>query len=165
MPPTPTNGKICYIEIPALDIKRSADFYAKVFGWKIRKRGDGATAFDDAAGQVSGTWLPGRPAASQPGLLVYIMVDSVAATIEAVTAQGGTLVQPIGRRRARDHRAIPGPWRKRDRPVPGARALGRAMRNADLGNGELRDPRRHSADVFDALALRSAVRSPNSAFP
>jgi len=28
MPPTPTNGKICYIEIPALDIKRSADFYA-----------------------------------------------------------------------------------------------------------------------------------------
>ncbi len=84
MPPTPTNGKICYIEIPALDIKRSADC------------GDGATAFDDAAGQVSGTWLPGRPAASQPGLLVYIMVDSVAATIEAVTAQGGTLVQPIG---------------------------------------------------------------------
>ena len=29
--PTPINGKICYIEIPALDIRRSADFYAKVF--------------------------------------------------------------------------------------------------------------------------------------
>ena len=31
MPPAalmPINGKICYIEIPALDIKRSADFYA-----------------------------------------------------------------------------------------------------------------------------------------
>ena len=37
-PPTPNNGKICYIEMPALDIRRSADFYAKVFGWKIRKR-------------------------------------------------------------------------------------------------------------------------------
>src|SRR5437762_9570951 len=60
------------------------------------KRGDGATAFDDATGQVSGTWVLGRPAASQPGLLVYIMVDSVAATIDTVTAQGGTLVQPIG---------------------------------------------------------------------
>ncbi len=34
MPSTPTNGKICYIEMPALDIRRSADFYAKVFGWK-----------------------------------------------------------------------------------------------------------------------------------
>ncbi len=99
MPPAalmPINGKICYIEIPALDIRRSADFYAKVFGWTIRKRGDGATAFDDATGQVSGTWVLGRPAASQPGLLVYIMVDSVAATIDTVTAQGGTLVQPIG---------------------------------------------------------------------
>ena len=30
----------------------------------IRKRGDGATAFDDATGQVSGTWVLGRPAAS-----------------------------------------------------------------------------------------------------
>jgi uncharacterized protein len=45
---------------------------------------------------VSGTWVIGRPAAPQPGLLIYIMVDSVAATIEAVTAQGGELVQPIG---------------------------------------------------------------------
>ena len=96
MPPTPTNGKICYIEIPALDIRRSADFYAKVFGWKIRKRGDGATAFDDATGQVSGTWVLGRPAASQPGLLVYIMVDSVAATVASVVAHGGKIVQPIG---------------------------------------------------------------------
>src|SRR5438128_1388703 len=83
-PPTPINGKICYIEMPALDIRRSADFYAKVFGWKIRKRGDGATAFDDATGQVSATWVLGRPAASQLGLLVYIMVDSVAATIEDI---------------------------------------------------------------------------------
>jgi len=96
MSPTPTHGKICYVEMPTLDIQRSAEFYAKVFGWKIRKRGDGATAFDDATGQVSGTWLKGRPASSQPGLLVYIMVDSVAATIDAVTANGGVLVQPIG---------------------------------------------------------------------
>ena len=96
MSPTPTHGKICYVEMPALDIQRSAEFYAKVFGWKIRQRGDGATAFDDATGQVSGTWVKGRPPSSQPGLLVYIMVDSVAATIDAVTANGGVLVQPIG---------------------------------------------------------------------
>ncbi len=96
MPPTSTNGKICYVEIPAADIPRSADFYAKVFGWNIRRRGDGSTAFDDTPGQVSGTWVTGRPAASQPGLLVYIMVDSVAATIDAVIAHGGALVQPIG---------------------------------------------------------------------
>ncbi|HEU5181395.1 MAG TPA: VOC family protein [Candidatus Polarisedimenticolia bacterium] len=96
MPPTPTHGKICYVEIPSTDVQRSADFYARVFGWSIRKRGDGATAFDDATGQVSGAWVRGRPASGNPGLLIYIMVDSVEATVAAIAAQGGEIVQPIG---------------------------------------------------------------------
>jgi uncharacterized protein len=96
MTPTLANGKICYVEIPATDIQRSADFYQASFGWRTRKRGDGSTAFDDTTGQVSGTWVLGRPPATAPGLLIYIMVDDVAATIEAVIAQGGELVQPIG---------------------------------------------------------------------
>ena len=96
MPPTFANGKICYIEMPAVDIARSAGFYERVFGWKIRKRGDGSTAFDDGVGEVSGTWVLGRPPSPTPGLLIYIMVDSVAATVDAVVASGGELVQPIG---------------------------------------------------------------------
>jgi predicted enzyme related to lactoylglutathione lyase len=96
MPPTLANGKICYIEIPAADIGRSGEFYRQVFGWNIRQRGDGHTAFDDTTGQVSGTWVLGRAPASAPGLLVYIMVDSVAATLDAVVASGGRIVQPIG---------------------------------------------------------------------
>jgi predicted enzyme related to lactoylglutathione lyase len=94
--PTPANGKICYLEIPTTDIERSADFYRSVFGWKIRQRSDGHTAFDDTTGEVSGSWVPGRPPAAAPGLLIYIMVDSVAATVDAVVAAGGEIVQPIG---------------------------------------------------------------------
>jgi uncharacterized protein len=56
MPPTLMNGKICYVEILA-------------------------TAFDDTTGEVSGTWALGRSPASEPGFLVYVMVDSVAATL------------------------------------------------------------------------------------
>jgi uncharacterized protein len=56
MPPKIVNGKICYIEMPATDIARSAEFYRAVFGWNIRKRGDGSTAFDDTTGEVSGAW-------------------------------------------------------------------------------------------------------------
>src|SRR5438876_6954374 len=59
--PTSVSGKVCYIEIPARDIVRSADFYTRVFGWRTRTRGDGAIAFDDATGEVSGTWVTGRP--------------------------------------------------------------------------------------------------------
>src|SRR3977135_259746 len=92
----PTNGKVCYIEIPALDIDASSNFYRSVFGWKIRKRGDGNLAFDDGVGQVSGTWVLGRKAMTEPGLLIYIMVDSVASTIDGVIAHGGIIVQPIG---------------------------------------------------------------------
>jgi predicted enzyme related to lactoylglutathione lyase len=44
----------------------------------------------------SGTWVTGRPPATSPGLLFYIMVNSVAATIDSVVAHGGELVQPIG---------------------------------------------------------------------
>src|SRR5258708_29750574 len=94
--PTFANGKICYIEIPALDVNRSASFYKEVFGWHIRQRGDGSVAFDDGAGEVSGTWVVSRKAATEPGFLIYIMVDSVADTIEMVMSSGGTIVQPIG---------------------------------------------------------------------
>ena len=96
MPPILGNGKICYLEIPASDIALSAKFYERCFGWELRTRGDGATAFDDGVGQVSGTWVLGRPPASQPGLMVYIMVDSVADTLEKIVAAGGQIVQPIG---------------------------------------------------------------------
>jgi len=96
MAPDYGNGKICYIELPATDIGRSAEFYNKVFGWKMRKRGDGSTAFDDAVGQVSGTFVLGRPAASAPGMLVYIMVDDAESTLKLIAGNGGVVVQAIG---------------------------------------------------------------------
>ncbi len=96
MPPTMGNGKICYVEMPASSVERSAAFYTSVFGWKVRTRVDGSTAFDDGVGEVSGTWKTGRPPMRDVGLLIYIMVDSVADTIEKVVANGGEIVQPIG---------------------------------------------------------------------
>lgn len=96
MSPTPTNGKICYVEMPTTDIARSAAFYSKVFGWQVRKRSNGSTAFDDTTGQVSGTWVLKRPPSVTPGLLLYIMVDDAEATIETIQANGGEIVQPIG---------------------------------------------------------------------
>src|SRR5882762_1802404 len=94
--PTYANGKLCYVEMPAIDIQQSASFYQTVFGWEIRKRGDGATAFNDTAGEVSGSWVTGRKASTDPGLLIYIMVFDINASIETIIAQGGKIVQPVG---------------------------------------------------------------------
>jgi len=96
MTPTRTNGKICYLEIPATNIESSSAFYAAVFGWRLRRRDDESLAFDDAVGEVSGTWVTGRPPSNQPGLLLYVMVDSVEAAVEAVVSHGGEIVQAIG---------------------------------------------------------------------
>ena len=96
MPPTLGHGKICYVEIPATDLNRSVAFYRAIFGWSVRQRGDGSLAFDDGVGEMSGTWILGRPPSLQPGLLLYIIVDSVAATLDAVIANGGEVIQPIG---------------------------------------------------------------------
>jgi predicted enzyme related to lactoylglutathione lyase len=96
MPIQLCQGKICYLEIPATDPQRSSEFYQKVFGWKIRRRGDGAIAFGDTTGTVSGAWVVGRPPSEKPGLLFYIWCDSVAETIKTVVAHGGEIVQPLG---------------------------------------------------------------------
>ena len=95
--PTLGNGKICYVELPALDVSKSSAFYSALFGWKTRTRGDGSIAFDDGVGEVSGTWRKGRSASSgEPGILIYIMVDDAVATVKAITDAGGEIVQPIG---------------------------------------------------------------------
>ena len=96
MTPTYGHGKICYVELPTTDVARSAAFYESALGWKIRKRGDGRTAFDDGVGEVSGAFVTGRSPMTSVGLLFYVMVDSVAAACEAVEANGGAIVQPIG---------------------------------------------------------------------
>lgn len=94
--PNYANGKICYIELPTTDVERSTAFYNAVFGWKTRTRGDGSTAFDDTVGEVSGSFVTNRPPSGDPGLLVYVMVDDAEATVEAVKANGGEIVQEIG---------------------------------------------------------------------
>lgn len=93
---TSKHGKICYIELPATDPQKSADFYREIFGWNIRTRGDGAISFDDTIGEVSGSFDPDKKAVSHPGFIVSIMVDDIRATIEKIRAFGYEIVNPLG---------------------------------------------------------------------
>jgi predicted enzyme related to lactoylglutathione lyase len=89
------HGKLCYVELPADDPATSAHFYEQAFGWQSRLRGDGALAFDDTTGQVSGAFREGR-SASDPGLVLYVMVDDIAAAVARVEELGAEIVQPVG---------------------------------------------------------------------
>jgi predicted enzyme related to lactoylglutathione lyase len=89
------HGKVAYLQIPAVDVPVSARFYQDVFGWGVRERSDGARAFDDTTGQVSGEWVVGRPPAREPGILAYVLVDSVEEALERIASLGGEVVTPL----------------------------------------------------------------------
>lgn len=88
------HGKICYLEIPASTAEDSAEFYASIFGWKVRQRGDGNLAFDDAEGGVSGTWVKEQDRQPDERTRVYIMVDSIADTLDHIVKAGGSVRHP-----------------------------------------------------------------------
>ena len=90
-----SDGEIRYLQIPAADVDASAGFFEAVFGWSIRTKPDGERAFDDPSGHVSGTWVLGREPAREPGLLVWLMVDDVDATLGRIVKAGGEVVAPM----------------------------------------------------------------------
>ena len=87
------HGKICYLEIPANRAEDSAAFYADIFGWKVRQRGDGNLAFDDA-GAVSGTWVKEQDRTPDERTRVYIMVDDIADALRRIERAGGRVLTP-----------------------------------------------------------------------
>ena len=87
------HGKICYLEIPANLAADAAGFYSRIFGWKVRTRGDGALAFDDPGG-VSGTWVAAEDRTPGEQLRVYIMVDDIDAAVEQIAKEGGRVTTP-----------------------------------------------------------------------
>src|SRR2546423_11188522 len=87
------HGKICCLEIPANIAGDAASFYSSIFGWKVRERGDGNLAFDDAGG-VSGTWVKESDRTPDERTRVYIMVDSIADAMAQIMTKGGKVVTP-----------------------------------------------------------------------
>lgn len=87
------HGKICYLEIPANAAEDSANFYSRLFGWKVRKRGDGELAFDDTGG-VSGTWVKDSDRTPDERTRIYILVDAIADTLTQIEAAGGRVLTP-----------------------------------------------------------------------
>jgi predicted enzyme related to lactoylglutathione lyase len=87
------HGRICYLEIPANRAEDSARFYADIFGWPVRDRGDGNLAFDDAGG-VSGTWVKEGDRTPDERTRIYIMVDRIAESLRQIEATGGRVITP-----------------------------------------------------------------------
>ena len=86
-------GGVSYLRIPARDVAQSADFYRAVFGWRIRGTAE-MPSFSDGTGHVIGHWRTDLPVAGEAGVLPYIFVNDLDATLRAAAEHGAELATP-----------------------------------------------------------------------
>ncbi len=84
-----THGQICYFQIPALDLMKSAEFYEKVFGWQIERP---YPSFESPG--LIGQWVTERAPAADAGPLIWINVGNIDETLASVRALGGEVIEP-----------------------------------------------------------------------
>ncbi len=89
------NHPIVHIDIPAIQGKESAEFYAKTFDWKIEH----APEFDywqfaAEGGPGGGFMLAGEQGATINQVVVYIGTDDIEESLAQVEANGGKIIQP-----------------------------------------------------------------------
>ena len=75
-----------YVQLPAVDIARSAAFYAAVFGWSVDLEHAGFTA-----PVLVGQWTTDRSATSDSGPLLWLSVDRLGPALHQVEQHGGTV--------------------------------------------------------------------------
>ncbi|HET8755913.1 MAG TPA: VOC family protein [Solirubrobacteraceae bacterium] len=82
---------IDYIEISVGDVAAAKAFYGAAFGWEFNDYGPEYAGIQGAGKEAGGL----RRAADGAKPLVMLYSDSLQATRDAVTAAGGTIVEPI----------------------------------------------------------------------
>jgi predicted enzyme related to lactoylglutathione lyase len=84
--PHPLPGQIGYLQLPALDVARSAAFYEAVFGWAV----DVSWGSFEAPGMI-GQWTTDLAPAGAGGPVVWICVDQIGPALHRVAGAGGTV--------------------------------------------------------------------------
>jgi predicted enzyme related to lactoylglutathione lyase len=80
------HGQIGYLQLPALDITRSAEFYDAVFGWKTE-----LTYGSFEAPGIIGQWTTDRAPTPEGGPMLWICADDLGPTLQRVAEHGGTV--------------------------------------------------------------------------
>ena len=84
---------IVHVEFSANDRRQSASFYENVFGWKMEHFDQmNYTTFNSGEGSVGGGLNPTSDESPAGTVMVYIHADDLAATLEKVKANGGTVL-------------------------------------------------------------------------
>jgi predicted enzyme related to lactoylglutathione lyase len=85
-------NELCYWEIPSRNVAKSAAFYSKLFGWKMTPSGKDYMMFSVKGGMGGGIQKV-RKTLGQ-GVMVYVEVKDIPATLAKVVKLGGKLLRP-----------------------------------------------------------------------
>jgi hypothetical protein len=86
------SSRIDYIEFAVHDIKKTKEFYSRIFGWKFEDYGDDYTTFHD--GRLAGGFYT-SPEVKLGGPLVVIYATDIDGMLAKVAAAGSKIVKPI----------------------------------------------------------------------
>ncbi len=86
------NGSVCHIELFAWDLKVSAEFYAKLFGWKTSPHDEGYQFWKDPNGNSGGFTTAGAPI-TNPAATFYLKVDNIQDMLDRIIDNGGVIIR------------------------------------------------------------------------
>lgn len=94
---------IDYIEIPVIDVAAAKAFYGSAFGWTFTYYGPDYAGIQDPARSAEAGGLAKTDAVRSGGLVVLLFSEDLNASVDAVVAAGGRIVNgpyefPGGRR-------------------------------------------------------------------
>jgi uncharacterized protein len=87
------DGRLAYVQIPAINVHQSAAFYANVFGWEPRGGSPSHFSFTDATGDIIGAWVTGHEISKELGIGLYIYVHGLDKAIARIKSNGGQMVR------------------------------------------------------------------------
>ncbi len=85
-------NNLVHWEIPATDLKKSADFYARLFGWRMEESGSNYIMFEVEGGIGGGIFRVEKM--PEPCIDVYIKVADIPETLKRVEELGGRIEKP-----------------------------------------------------------------------
>ena len=95
MTPTDAIAPIVYFEIPAPDIEKAGTFFSSVFGWTITPSSLSSKAYWEVgtgSDQLTGGLDSSIPV-NEGGIILYLRVDDLAATLRKICDSGGSVVR------------------------------------------------------------------------
>lgn len=85
---------IYHLEIPTTDVKKSGEFYKKLFGWKIDYSwGKDYATFNTGEGQLDGGGLDRKDKITPGNIIIYILVDDINTMLEKAEKLGAKKVK------------------------------------------------------------------------